>query len=368
MFKLIDRMLVWNYLRAYLICLVSLLTLFIVVDLFPNLDDFIEHHRSLGGVLKHIATYYGYRLAQIFDRLSEAIVLLAAAFTVAWLQRHNELMPLLAAGVPARRVVRPVLLSACAMLGLEVANQELLIPVVGTYLANPRSDPHGMKEVPAGGAYEPNGIHLEGRLGSRRELAIKEFFVVVPEKLAGALVSLRAREGRYVPPQNGQPYTGGWLLIKTEPADLENWKGIPGLEKIDSGKYFIHTEQVDFDMLIRARNWYYFCSTSRLSRELGKPDSTRLSSMAVLFHMRLTRPLLGVILVVMGLGVILRDQNRHVFISAGMCVSMCGVFFAAQFACQQLGEHSYLSPALAAWMPVLCFGPLSLAMFDAIHT
>jgi lipopolysaccharide export system permease protein len=47
---------------------------------------------------------------------------------------------------------------------------------------------------------------------------------------------------------------------------------------------------------------------------------------------------------------------------------MCGVFFAAVFACKQLGDGEYLSPALAAWGPVLFFGPLAFSLFDAIHT
>jgi lipopolysaccharide export system permease protein len=74
------------------------------------------------------------------------------------------------------------------------------------------------------------------------------------------------------------------------------------------------------------------------------------------------------ILVVMGLSVILRDQNRNVFISAGMCVVLCGVFFAALFTCKSLGSSNFLAPALAAWLPVLFFGPLAFAMFDAVHT
>ena len=60
--------------------------------------------------------------------------------------------------------------------------------------------------------------------------------------------------------------------------------------------------------------------------------------MAVLFHMRLTRPLLGLLLVVMGLSVILRDQNRNVIISSGMCLVLCAVFFATQYACKMLGD------------------------------
>ena len=162
----------------------------------------------------------------------------------------------------------------------------------------------------------------------------------------------------FVVPSNVEPLL--WLVIFVACA----WwiaRGAPG-------KYFLHTQEVDFDMVTRSQNWYQFASTTRLQHELSKPDSTRLAAMAVLFHMRLTRPLLGIIFVMMGISVILRDQNRNVFISTGMCLVLCALFFAAQFTCKNLGESDYLSPALAAWLPVLIFGPFSLTLFDAVHT
>src|SRR5579859_4995897 len=150
---LLDRQLFWAYLKAYVICLVSLLTLYVVVDLFTNLDEFTEHHNNLREVLTHIGTYYGYKVTQIFDRLSEAIVLLAATFTVALLQRNNELLPQLSAGVPTRRVVLPVLIAACIMLGLSLVNQEFIISQIGDKLANDKSDPFGDRDILAKGAY-----------------------------------------------------------------------------------------------------------------------------------------------------------------------------------------------------------------------
>src|SRR5438132_4824841 len=120
MLTLMDRQLIVNYVKAYLICLVSMVGLFIVVDLFTNLDNFTEGKQGFEQVMEHILQYYGMKVTQIFDRLCEAVVLLAAMFTVALLQRNNELLPLLSAGVSTRRVVRPVLLSAFVMLGLTI--------------------------------------------------------------------------------------------------------------------------------------------------------------------------------------------------------------------------------------------------------
>ena len=104
--KLLDRLLVRSYLKAYVICLVSLLSLYIVMDLFMHIEEFMEKDR-LVDVLKLIGTWYGFQVSQIFDRLCEAIVLMAAMFTVAWMQRNNEMMPLLSAGVSTRRVETP---------------------------------------------------------------------------------------------------------------------------------------------------------------------------------------------------------------------------------------------------------------------
>src|SRR5207302_7573839 len=127
----------------------------IVVDLFTNLEDFTDRHGGLAPVLRHIGQYYSYQISKIFDQLCEAIILLAAMFTVAWMQRSNELLPLLSAGVSTRRVVRPVLYSACALLSLTVLNQELVIPRIGNHLVIDRDDPDGTKALHVQGAFEP---------------------------------------------------------------------------------------------------------------------------------------------------------------------------------------------------------------------
>jgi lipopolysaccharide export system permease protein len=86
------------------------------------------------------------------------------------------------------------------------------------------------------------------------------------------------------------------------------------------------------------------------------------------FHQRLVRPLNGLVLAVFGLAVILKDQNRHVFISAGLCLILAVVFSAVVFGAKYLGDQEMLWPALAAWVPVMVFGPLAFVLLDAIHT
>jgi lipopolysaccharide export system permease protein len=365
--KIIDRQMVRGYFKSYLVCLSALLSLYVVVDLFTNLDSFTRGQSGLAGIARHIVSYYGYRVPQIFDKLCEAIVLLAAMFTVAWMQRNNEQVPLLSAGVSTRRIVAPVLLCAFAMLGLAVLNQELLIPRIAEELMLDRDDPEGEKTLPVKGAYEPNKIHITGERAVRRGLVVYKFSCLLPEGLRGGEEQqpyLQAEEAHYRPGRG--PRRGGWELIRTQPAEVSPIPDV--LEPIDSGRFFLYTREVDFDVLTRSHNWFQMVSTWELLAELNKPDSKGLASVAVLFHTRLTRPLLGMVLVLMGLSVILRDQNRNVFISSGMCLVLCGVFFAACYMSKTAGDYEFLSPAAAAWVPVLVFGPFALVLFDAVHT
>jgi lipopolysaccharide export system permease protein len=268
--------------------------------------------------------------------------------------------------VSTRRVIRPVLSGAVVMIGLGVANQELLIPRIADALLADRDDQRGDKALFVQGAYEPNGVHLEGHLATRHGLKVWPFFVTLPEGMATGRLHVRADQAAYLPPDTPGPYRGGWLLTGTQPPVLDECP--PVLKAIDPGRYFLLTQEVDFDVLTRRSNWYMFAATDRLQRLLHRPDGRRQPAVAVMFHMRLTRPILGLVLVFMGLSVILRDQNRNVFIGTGLCLAMCALFFGAVFACKQLGDSEYLSPALAAWVPVLLFGPFALTMFDAIHT
>src|SRR5207248_1725244 len=113
--------------------------------------------------------------------------LLAAMFTIAWMQRHNEMLPLLSAGVSMRRIVLPLIVCSCILLSLAVLNQELLIPHLGAKILMQKDDPDGDKEVFVSGRFESNLIHIEGGQAQRKEMIVRNFHVVMR---GGSLVTL----------------------------------------------------------------------------------------------------------------------------------------------------------------------------------
>jgi lipopolysaccharide export system permease protein len=237
-----------------------------------------------------------------------------------------------------------------------------VIPRIMDKLTLDRNDPDGVKDLKVGGAFDANLVHLTGERANRQESKILKFQCMLPETVAGNLVHITASEAKYVEEEKG----GRWEMKDCLPRDVAPIEGV--LEVRDVGRYVLHTRAVDFDSLTRDPRWFNLASTYQIYEELQRPDSTRLAALAVLFHTRLTRPLVGMVLVFMGLSLILRDQTTNIVISAGQCIVLCGLFFATCNACRMMGDNEYLTPVMAAWLPVVLFGPLAVVQFDAIQT
>ena len=88
---ILDRYLLRQFVQIFLICFISLVGLYIVIDLFGNIDDFLRKAGTHGKLWAIIGEYYAYRSIGFFNQTSGILALIAAMFTVALFQRYNEL-------------------------------------------------------------------------------------------------------------------------------------------------------------------------------------------------------------------------------------------------------------------------------------
>ncbi len=160
---LLDRYLFWNFVKAWLALFVSLVSLYVVIDAFSHFDDLLQASRNMQkSITETMLTYYGYQLVLIFDRLCSVILLLAATFTLAWMQRQNELVPLLSAGVSTKRVMQPIYMGCFLFLILQTVNREVLIPQFAEQLEQSVDDPNGQKSKVISGGFDTTGMLVHG--------------------------------------------------------------------------------------------------------------------------------------------------------------------------------------------------------------
>jgi lipopolysaccharide export system permease protein len=362
---LLDRYVLHCFFMGYVACFASFLALYIVIDLFTKLDEFAADAAGFSSFFANVISYYAFRLPWFFQRLSGIITMMAGIFTLAWMEHQNELLPWLSAGVPSRRLLYPILIAAACLILVGVLNREFVVPRCSTYLVLPADDPQGKKPVMVRGGYDSRLIHFEGGIADRQRQVVQDARITLPSDLVGGLMHLRCTEMHYRPARQGDD--NGWYLLGVTAVRYDPRQ--PVLDYLGSGTYFLHTDMT-FDRLTRSSTWFQYEPTAELIGCLNGSESVpRRSEVMATLHHRCTGPLLDLLLVLLGIGAILSGHmGRSIFLKIGTCLLLYGTFQGAQFACATLAHQAWLDPSLAAWLPILLFGPIMVVLWDGLKT
>jgi len=374
--KIIDRYLLRQFVQTFVICYVSLAGLYIVFDAFTNLDEFLRCAEVTGGLLELMASYYAHQSLAFFDLSSGLLTLITAMFTVAWIQRHNEMTALMAAGISRLRVVAPVVFAAVAVTGLAAANRELVIPRLRHQLARRPQDLLGDRPKPLDPQYDHKTnilIRGENTFADRRRISKPNF--LLPPGLDQYGSQLVAENAYYRPPQEGRP--GGYLFdgVK-EPKGLAaepslSLGGHPVVitprdaDWLEEDQCFVASD-VRFEHLTESRAMRKFSSTAQLIAGLTNESLDFGPDIRVTIHARIVQPVLDVTLLFLGLPLVLRREIRNVFLAIGLCALVVSLFSLVVIVFQHLGSILAVSPALAAWAPLMIFVPVAVAMAPAM--
>jgi lipopolysaccharide export system permease protein len=343
--------------------------LFIVIDVFSNLDEFLSMSEKSGNLLGIMCDYYGARLLSFFDRTSALIALVAATFTVTALQRTNELAALMAAGIPKARVVAPLVGGVIVVSLLAAANRELLVPRFRSQLMRNAQDWEGQSKKELQPRYDnQTDILIAGRYTLAAEQRILQPAFRLPYGLGDFGNQLSATDAYYQAAQADRP--GGYLLVEVEqPGDLAEiasvWiEGRPILLSprdtpwLEPKQCFVVSD-VNFDQLAAGSAWRQYSSTPELIAGLHNPSLDLDADVSVTVHTRFVQPLLDVTLFFLGLPLVLAKESRNVFVAVGLCVLIVAIFFLVTITFSALGQNYLISASLAAWAPLLIFVPVA---------
>ena len=218
--KIIDRYMLRQFIHVFVICFLSLTGLYLVLDAFSNLDNFLRYAEQKGSLLSVMGEFYFYRAIGFFERLSGVISMIAAMFTVTWIQRHNEMTALMAAGVSRVRVVRPVIIACVVLALLTAAGREVVIPRLRQQLSRDAHDLMGDQAQQLRPRYDnQTDILLRGHQTFANEKRVEAPSFQLPGEFSSWGTQLSAANAFYQPPRDSRP--GGYLLKQVkEPAGI----------------------------------------------------------------------------------------------------------------------------------------------------
>lgn len=367
----LDRYILRSLTLNYVIGLGVMMSLYVVLDLFVNMDEFTEHKLSTVETIRNIISYYVPNLFLYFSQLSGVITLFACLLTVARTRRFNELTAVLSSGVSLYRIAVPVIIFGVATTFLLIVDTELLIPSVAHKLARRHDDVAGDQTYVVSLMRDNDGSLLSaGRFvpttGQLHRLT------AIRRDARGNLCGILEADRAVWDPMPLFPGGGRWKLERgraVTPGKANDPAGRrvgPLQEQVSSlPRYYESSLDPKTIELRQAEQWIRFLSLSQL-RELERTQPANLAAIRQSRHARIAAPIINLVLLLLGLPFFLDRSPTNVGGDAWRCLAVCGLCYVLTFFTQRLLPES--GSALPAWLPIIVFMPVAIVLLDRIRT
>ncbi len=375
--RIIDRYMLQQFLKTFVVCYLSLTGLYIVFDAFTNLEEFIRCSERAGGLFRLMSTFYGYKAILFFDRTAGLLILVSAMFTVSWIQRHNEMTALMAAGIPRVRVVTPLIVAGIVIALTAAGSREVVIPRFRDEMARTPNDLIGDKGQTLDTRYDNRtDILMRGQSTYADRKRIENPSFLLPRDLRQYGKQITGENAFYLPPEGERP--GGYLFEGvSQPRHLDTRPSLEidgepvvitpldAPEWLEADQCFIVSE-ITFEQLTGGQAFREFSSTAQLIRGLHNASLDFGADVRVAIHTRMVTPMLDVTLLFLGLPLVVTRRNRNVFLAIALCAGVTTLYLLTIIGSQHLGAMLVISPALGAWLPLIVFVPVAVGLASAM--
>ncbi len=381
--KQIDKYIVKSYLFSLIVCLISLIGLYVVIDLFQKIDNFLKKKDDLlPMILEHYAWQIPFNLLQFLP----IVTLVAAILTLTRLAKNNELAPMKGAGIPIHRVLLPMFLIAFAISGMIVLLQEWVIPASAERIQASRVSYHEDMRSANAQIIDEEGedfnlslycatysiaeqtMHKVSIDWDTKDYAPRQIGDFNSNRLSHAYADRVSWDGRVWRMQNDSG-----LCKEVDLAKRRN--GAPDAARpIESGEVLdLHFTPAQIALKIRNSSMSLlggantqFLTTPQLKAYCDAHPFHRSERVAL--YQRAMLPLSNMILFMLGIPYVLRRESRSAMIGIGVAMLVSFAYYGIAIVCQSLGSTGVLEPFLAAILPTAAFLSIAIYNFDTVPT
>jgi lipopolysaccharide export system permease protein len=380
--KILDRYVLWLFIKNYLISMMVLIGLYVLLDMVFNFDELVELRSQVDGgilgvlgIVVSIVDYYFFRSFLIFVYLSSIIPVVAAAFTLMRLSRFNELVAMLAAGVPLLRIAMPVIVAAVVLnMVLLPINQEVIIPSIIPKLIRK----HDQLADASGHSYPIRWMQI----GSHDLLSAGNYHPP-GEKTPAVMqvVDVIRRDSNLIPTSHliadeavWEPAKRRWKL--TNGRVIDSLRGA-GTEVVERPVEYLEEGSVTPTEIALYRNTDFveWLSTPQLNELIARDRTYARMELLRVKHFRWTQWFSNIVVLLLAIPCVLTREPGRLRAAAFKTVVLVGGCLATLFLSQQLATTPPSNPDLAArwpiymaWLPIFLYAPVAAVMLDRVKT
>lgn len=349
--RIVDRYLLRGFVGPFLFCLSLFCVLFVIVDSFNNIDEFLRYHVSV----KLILTYYAYLLPTLLVQIVPIAALVSILFILGDLNKHNELIAMRASGLSALHILAPfiffsVVISFTVLLINEAVVPDAAITSKAIYEGLIQKGKYSLNERAI------KNVTLLGR--DHRLYYAREFEVTKQVLYDVSLIQDNAeREIESKITASRATYAdGAWTFEDAIQFELDAEGDVIGEPHI-AKKLVMRLDERPEDFIKQASQVEYM-NTRQLRvmiKKLKGSGENLLRGLKVDLHTKIAFPFITLIVMLIGAPLAMRTGRGNAMVGIGTSVCVVIAYYGMHSICVALGKGGQLPPVLSAWFANLAF-------------
>jgi lipopolysaccharide export system permease protein len=348
--RILDRYVVREFLKTYLIIFFSFAVVFIVIDVIDNLPRLIRS----GATFQLATVYYLLRLPYLIVLTSPVTVLLTGLFMMNALSKYNESVAIRAAGVSIKRAMLPLF-----AIGLLIS---LAVLVFGEYvLPYAESQRSYIYNVRIKGE-QPDDNLLKARVhyqGKKNDFYYFGFFDGYQNTLRvidlTRMDSTRTEVKEHVTAAGARWDKDKWIIQDCEIRRFDKDRQTYYKHYPSTTLPLLDVQPQDFVRITKKTLSLTFFELRDYIKRLRKMGE-KTNREVVDLHMKLAFPLTNLIVIFFFIPIAtsnIRSKGRGLIFLLGLAV--CFIYLIVVRVVQSLGYNGVIPPVWAAWSPNLAF-------------
>jgi len=328
--------------KSLVFFLISIFVVYVIID-FSTFS--VRFFKNSTPDLFNLFLYYVHHFIRYLDIFLPLTLMLAIIRVLSDRQAHNEITPLLLAGISRKKLLIPFAMIALILTGICYLNFEFLVPKSLDYIEDFRKS-HSKKSLltpqkqKIGIAALKDGTNLVYQ--KKEENALIDVFWILSNDEVWHMKKLVLSK----PPK-------GFYVDHIQRVESR------AFEKVESFENFIFTEMSRPNIAKKSSFIpYENRSLSRLTNQITHQkyfSDEEKANILTHLHLKLAMPLLSlIILIALPPYLFAFTRKPRTYIISTVALASFVIFFTLIDSAAILGENQVLSPSMAIWIPFLC--------------
>jgi lipopolysaccharide export system permease protein len=337
-----------SFVKNYLLVVGSLVLIYLVVDFFERVDEFISH----GAPMIELFLYYVYKVPFIFFFMAPQSVLLATVITLASLARNNEIVAMKACGISILGITWPIVGMSVLISFIVLLCNEYIAPITNKKMNHIFYVKVRGKKLY--GQVQQDKIWMKSANGSIWNIEHYD-----PTQAMMSNVSLLMMDDFHFVQQRIDAEQVIWVKDRWEFMDVYVRKfskeGLETTEFFDQSTFPVTAVPKDFEK-VQKRPEEVSLREMIVSMKKHSQEGKDIDKEMMDFHHKVSYPFISIVLALLAIPLSLRS-SRHGGVMFCIAVSMAiGFLFSFLYAVGiSLGHGGTFDPVLAGWGAITLF-------------